>query len=449
MKVDERITLLARIIFAGAAAIGCDFDLQPDVENEASITPPIEALSQSPGPAELKKMKRHIDRLYDRDSVIHTFKVASGDVVDCVPIDEQPAMRAPDMEGHVIVSSPSTVPEGIDTTTTQDARERDLGMARMFELDGVDEDGAFRSCPDQTIPIRRPDLHSLARFHTLGDALSKHPSLSSDRLSVGAARPEPSPQLGSSEYHQYAVATQNVINRGSQSTLNVWSPYVHQPSEFSLSQIWVVRGTDASLETVEAGWQAFRQKYGDWYARFFIFFTPDNYAKNGGGCYNLDCAGFVQTNKSVLIGGKFDKYSVKDGYQKEITVSWYKDGDAGHWWLRLDGSWVGYYPRSKFDANGLRDRASRVDFGGEIIDDQINGVHTHTDMGSGKFAYLGFRKAAYHKNVRYIDTNLSYHEAAPKAEVTDPSCYDMLLYKSATWGRYFYFGGAGYSPACQ
>ncbi len=43
---------------------------------------------------------------------------------------------------------------------------------------------------------------------------------------------------------------------GAQATINVWSPRVDVPSEFSLSQIWILAGAFTSdLNSIEAGWQ--------------------------------------------------------------------------------------------------------------------------------------------------------------------------------------------------
>lgn len=460
MEKDTLSIHWAWLILAVSMTIGCDKNTEADYETEASVaSSESKSASAMPSTAELENMRRHLANMYEPEDVIHTFKAVSGDIVDCVPLQAQSAMRAPNMKDHVIMRRPDTFPGDIDSTAIHGERQRDLALATMFELDGVDENGSRRSCPDQSIPVRRLDLNALSRFNTLTDALSKHPKLSYAPVLAGRSEStdlapedddgEEAPEEGSSAEHQYATTYQNVINMGVQSTLNVWNPYVQQTDEFSISQVWVVRGLGADRETVEAGWQTYRQKYGDWNARFFIFFTSDDYVDDANGCYNLECTAFVQTNKNVIIGGKFDKYSVKDGYQKEIAVSWYKDGPGGHWWLRLDGSWVGYYPRAKFDSAGLRDKASRISFGGEIVDDQTYGDHTHTDMGSGKFANLGFRKAAYQRSVRYIDTNMMYHDATLTPSMTDPSCYDILLYKSPTWGPYFYFGGAGYSSACE
>lgn len=43
---------------------------------------------------------------------------------------------------------------------------------------------------------------------------------------------------------------------GARASINVWAPKVSTPTEFSLSQIWVIGGTFGNdLNTIEAGWQ--------------------------------------------------------------------------------------------------------------------------------------------------------------------------------------------------
>ena len=44
---------------------------------------------------------------------------------------------------------------------------------------------------------------------------------------------------------------------GAKASINVWSPKVADPYEFSLSQVWVISGSFGDdLNTIEAGWQA-------------------------------------------------------------------------------------------------------------------------------------------------------------------------------------------------
>jgi len=43
---------------------------------------------------------------------------------------------------------------------------------------------------------------------------------------------------------------------GARATMNVWSPYIEVPSEFSLSQMWLLAGSfNSDLNSIEAGWQ--------------------------------------------------------------------------------------------------------------------------------------------------------------------------------------------------
>src|SRR4029079_18289205 len=131
-----------------------------------------------------------------------------------------------------------------------------------------------------------------------------------------------------------------------------------------------------------------------------------------GGCYNTSCSGLVQVNNTDYLGGGFRNYIANGGAQYEFKLLWYKDGTEGHWWLKYQDKWVGYYPRSLFDDKGLRNNGAKVDFGGEIVNTRPDNRHTRTDRGSGHFPYLGFGKAAYQRHVRYVDTKNFYQRAA-------------------------------------
>ena len=112
-------------------------------------------------PEGLEAMRRQIDNLYERGDVVRAFKARSGDIVDCVPLNSQPGMRAPDMQGHVIMSAPTTAPQDDADRAPQSEALRNLALAKMFELEGIDGEEAARGCPDQTIPIRRLELLTL------------------------------------------------------------------------------------------------------------------------------------------------------------------------------------------------------------------------------------------------------------------------------------------------
>jgi hypothetical protein len=454
-------------VLLGSAVIGCDATTTGEADDESGDGSVAQALEpvRVANAAELARMEEYARNLYDPRDVVHTFRTKSHDVVDCVPLHAQPALRAPGMRGHVIQRAPTSFAGGADQKTGTFGDVSLNPEQEFLALGGRDENGADRRCPEDTVPILRLDVQTLKRYRTLADFRSKYPSHLGvdprgaldgidrqddlgDAQAGGSARSALiPPRVGSAAHHQYAHAYQSVNNWGAESNLNVWNPYTERASEFSLSQIWVTRGGGSSLETVEVGWQKYRDLYGDYNARLFIYFTPDNYGS--GGCYNLTCGAFVQTNSSVIIGGSFSNYSAIGGTQYSIKLLWYKDGTTGHWWLKYGDTWVGYYPRSKFDSNGLSDSAALVDFGGEIIDTQGDGVHTGTDMGSGNFAYLGWQQAAFQRNIQYVDTSNFYRSPSLTGTYTDYWCYDILLYSDASWGKYFYFGGSGNNTYCQ
>jgi hypothetical protein len=369
---------------------------------------------------ERRKMEKYLAEFVRKEDIVRSLKLSSGEIIDCVDIYKQPAMRHPGMERHELQWKPTGDPSD---------RGSEIEIEPEYLL-------AQEQCPEKSVPIRRLTMDILKNFQTLEQFRMKNPPHLVD---------------GPTNLHQYAHAYRSGDNWGAQSILNVWSPYTERADEFSLSQIWVVRGSGDDRETVEAGWQKYRDLYGDYRPRLFIYFTPDNYGD--GGCYNLTCDAFVQVSNSVYIGGGFTNISQHPhpATAWEFALRWQKDGTTGHWWLKYGDTWVGYYPRSLFDANGLRDKAAKVDFGGEIIDEQPGGRHTKTDMGSGHFPNDGFGYAAYHRQIRYITTSNVWGTHPSLTDTrTDSDCYDISVSNSSgSWERYFYFGGPGYNNHCQ
>src|SRR6266566_129133 len=402
---------------------------------------------------ERARMERYVAELQDAKKVIKSFPGPSGETIDCVDVYHQPALSQKGMEGHVILFEPTTKPP-----TTQEQKppeqpqqpspqpqqptaqqqqtisraEEPQTPSQLYTLTG-------QICPEKTAPMARLTMDTLKHFQTLDEFFQKQYMNIQNPTGGGS---------GGAATHEYAHAARSVRNWGAESYLNLWSPYVEKSDEFSLSQIWVVRGSGSNRETVETGWQVYRDLYGDWRAHLFIYFTPDNYGS--GGCYNLSCRGFVQVNNTVYIGGGFTVYSSDGGPQYWIKLLWYKDGTEGHWWLRYGDTWVGYYPRTLFDDNGLRNEADRIDFGGEIVNTRTDNRHTRTDMGSGNWPYQGYGYAAYQRGLRYVDTSNFYQRATGlNRSVTNRMCYDLdLLSSSGSWEEYFYFGGSGLNTSC-
>jgi hypothetical protein len=460
--VERRMSwALAPFFVVGLCAVQIEAELGPAYAQppEGPVPEKGQREVRVENPEALKRMEAHVRSLYEPRDVRHSFALTTGDEIDCVDINKQPGLRRPEMRGHRILTPPSALPAPA-------ARERagpsnpstpETGFKLATQeglLDGrKDARGRERKCPPMSIPVRRVTIDELKASKNLKEFFSKYQKESD-------LPPTTPPAAGSSAEHQYAHAARYYLtNYGAHTVLNIWNPKVQVSSEFSLSQIWVTRGywtaTVKTLETVEAGVQAFRNKYGDGRARLFVYSTSDAYSGNSywSGCYNLDCYRFVQTNSSWVLGGPFANYSVDSSSQYEVELTWLRT--SGAWWLAVNGTWIGYYPLNLFDSSGIRDYASTIDFGGEIYEVRSAHpyYHTTTDMGSYTEQYpaVGYGRAAYQKKIWYYSSPTTPVWATGLTPLaTNKYCYDVSTPAyNYYWGVYFYFNGPGWNYNCQ
>lgn len=373
---------------------------------------------------EFARMKAYRANLLLQGKVTHRFTLADGKLIQCIAVGTQPSVAGSGGDRHVIPTAPSILPRGSANSTQTPSSPPDFGM------DGtVDSDGHVRKCPVGSIPMWIPSLEDLCRFRNLQDRMRKYP---------GTITQSP---------HEYAHAYKVIDNQGEQADFNVWKPFVERTDEFSLSQLWVTNGAGDDLQTAETGWQVFTQLYGDSEPHLFIYTTTHNYKEGYPGGYNLDMGLFVQTDSSIIIGGSLRNYvSTYGGNQYSVTLMFYHDPGTPNWWLQFGTTWVGYYPNTLYDSAGIAVKASEIDYGGEIVNHQIGGIHTATDMGSGHFASEGFGYSAFVKHIRYIDTAHFTQEASGLfTNATNTSYYDIILHSSGdpNYVNYFYFGGPG------
>ncbi|XP_059636896.1 protein neprosin-like [Cornus florida] len=282
-------------------------------------------------------------------------------------------------------------------------------------------------CPQGTIPIRRTPKHY--NYHP------NNPSLFHNKL-VGAGN----------FTHEYAVADAVLDENcyGGQASVSVWNPKT-ELTEFSLSQIWVGSQSQQGSNTIEAGWTVNPRRYHDNMTRFFIYWTGDNYKSTG--CYDLDCPGFVQTSRNFAIGSAIPGTSIYGGMPFDITITVYKDKKTGNWWLMVQNLVVGYWPASLF--KGFADGASRLTWGGEIINRKSAGHHTTTEMGSGRFSSQGYERSSYFRNVKFIDSSNTLRDPVDLIQyVSNPQCYDLQFMNNTGFGISFFYGGPGYSARC-
>jgi Neprosin/CARDB len=391
---------------------------------------------------EFKAITHYYDvRIHD-GTEIHRFRLSDGNTIQCILIHTQGTVTSLGIKSENIQFAPQSEPIDIAPVTPQ---VEQINIAKLFGLDGSsDENGNLRTCPQGSFPRLMPKLENLYRFRKLENIYQKYPK------EIGSSSSTP---------HEYAHAARSVNNIGSSAYFNIWAPYVEQPAqspEFSLSQLWVVGGNwneSGGIQTAETGWQVFPVKYGDTQPHLFIFYTINSATQWGDflGCYNLDCKGFVQTNPNVVIAGAFSPVSTIGGNQVEVKLGYYRDvTKTQNWWLIVGDQWVGYYPNSLYNPQGLAYQSMSIDYGGEIVNSLTGGVHTTTKMGSGRFPTEGYQYAAYIRQLKFVDTSNVSQDSTWLTRATydtngvdDSTHYDLILSSSTdpNWLQYFYFGG--------
>ncbi|XP_078429177.1 protein neprosin-like isoform X2 [Wolffia australiana] len=378
---------------------------------------PVAVNSTIPVGVELSNMRRIRARLKRLNKPpVKTIKSPEGDLIDCVPSYLQPAFDHPMLKGQRPLGLPER-PNGLPPPNLN-ATE----ILQWWVIGG-------ESCPENTVPVRRTTTADVLRASSV-KRFAKKPAMTFQ-------------QDSSSGGHEHAVGyVMGGTYYGVKASMNVWSPGIASPSEFSLSQVWVIAGSFGhDLNSIEAGWQVSPELYGDSHPRFFTYWTAT-------GCYNLLCSGFVQTNNKIAIGAAISPVSTFNGGQFDITLLIWKDPKHGNWWLELGpGLLVGYWPSFLF--SHLASHASMVQFGGEVVNTRLGGAHTATQMGSGHFSSLGFRRAAYFRNLQLVDADNSLVVPSNLHLLADrPLCYGIIGGVNSAWGKFFFYGGPGRNPRC-
>ncbi|XP_030511551.1 uncharacterized protein LOC115725998 [Rhodamnia argentea] len=395
----------------------------------------------------LKRIQRHLDKI--NKPPVMTIESPDGDIIDCIHKRRQPALDHPLLKNHKIQKAPPEMPRRRSVVARPDDASASSNSSGGAEAAAK---GAWQAwhrngtrCPRGTVPARRSTVHDVLRAKSLFAFGKKQPPL------PALARRQPdAPDIVSGNGHEHAIAYTGSSPEvyGARATINVWDPSIEEVNEFSLSQIWILSGSfdGTDLNSIEAGWQVSPELYGDSRPRLFTYWTSDSYQATG--CYNLLCAGFVQTNSRIAIGAAISPVSSFSGSQYDITILIWKDPKLGNWWMGFgDNTLVGYWPAELF--THLADHATMVEWGGEVVNSRPDGGHTTTQMGSGRFAGDGFGKAGYFRNLEVVDADNSLSSAQGISTLAEnTNCYNIKSSYSNEWGTYFYFGGPGKNPQC-
>jgi Neprosin/Neprosin activation peptide len=371
-----------------------------------------------------EEMREHLLNYYNHLDVKHSFTDPDGQVWDCIPIDQQPSLKKSGKPIAQPVSIPGPKKNKLENDQPQSFLTKGL----------IDDEGNAVNCPKGYVPLRRITLNEITRFETLNDFFRKAPGKKRyktvDDLLVQ--------QLEEQSIHKYAHAYQIIDNIGGHSFINIWQPKISDDQVFSLCQHWYTAGPYDQIQTVEAGWQVFPKKYSSLKPCLFIYWTADGY--NNTGSYNNEDHKFVQTNESWALGGPLPETSATGGEQAEIEIAWYLND--GNWWLYINGTTienaVGYYPTSLYGNGPMKDFATEIDYGGEVV-----GSASWPQMGSGQFAATGYQQAAYQRNIFYYTSDGRNPDAELSPSQESSNCFTISTGESPQWNSFFYFGGPG------
>ncbi len=361
-----------------------------------------------PDAAAFETTRDYLVKYYGGMSVRQTVLDTDGRVLDCVRYDQQPALRLQGLTA--ILPPPPFAPPGAHPSANQ-PRQRAV-------------------CDAGTFPIQRLTMARVLRAGSLRDFFRKEPaSLGQTRL-PGTTAPD--------YRHTYSFAYEYTHSFGGQTTESLYSPPIHENKDeiFSLEQQWYIGGRGQNTQTAETGWQTYPELYNTKKSVLFAYYTADGY--NLTGCYNYDCAAFVQLpTSSVTLGAPFISYSVAGGQQVALTIGYtlYQ----GAWYLSFGDNWVGYYPVALYNGGQLSRFATLFEAGTETVGDVI-----WPQAASGRFAARGYPLAGYQFDMLLFDAAGRVREPSLTAVDPSPSCYTTTTPgQIVNRGYGFFLGGPG------
>ncbi|XP_047159023.1 uncharacterized protein LOC124829506 [Vigna umbellata] len=342
----------------------------------------------------LLKEDLHLERQLDviNKSSKRSFQTKFGDIVDCIDIYKQPSFDHPLLKDHKLQRKPNFI------NVIEKSSQKNLGTRSMF---GLSKD----KCPKGTVPILRTTKEdyigekSMLRDHIL---LQDLPGVHIAEVSL---KPDFGPYFGVS---------------GSNS---IYNPRIDTKVQISMSHLWVQNGPIESTNKISLGWHS------------------NNFGKTG--CYNVRCAGFIQTSKELYLGARIANISVYGGPTYEFPLSISQDPVSKNWWLSIDNKFIGYFPAKLF--NNMSS-AEEVGWGGRTR--THFGTHS-PQMGSGSFPYDNLlTHACFFRHVSIQDASRKSREARPYQtnSFTDkPNCYGVRYYGDVRhiYGYMVLFGGPG------
>ncbi|KAF8093697.1 hypothetical protein N665_0380s0017 [Sinapis alba] len=329
-----------------------------------------------------------------------SFKISENVTFDCVDIYKQPSLSHPLLRTHKIQMKPSVSrPES------------------NYKAENRDNNKKIR-CPDGTIPILRTTKEYASNARRFEEMHLNPLSADSPGTHIAGVR-----STSAGPYH------------GVQGWFTVFELNVAK-DQASYASIYL--GTETNF--IQAGWMINPGVFGDQRVWSYGFWR----GKNGKGCYNVNCPGFVQVAKDDPIGYPNEPSPYVGSYRFSI----HQDKHTGNWWItelikgkpNVD---IGYWPKELFDL--LSDGAKMVGVGGTV---QASPSGSSPPMGNGQLPSKNPKSSAIFTNVGFLNSHYvqSRFDSAPTDKILDSGkCYGLR------YGDYMYtdlqfnfnYGGPG------
>ncbi|KAF8095691.1 hypothetical protein N665_0326s0033 [Sinapis alba] len=249
------------------------------------------------------------------------------------------------------------------------------------------------------------------------------------------------------KYHRIQLAgvrTQNGPYRGVEAWFKMFKLDIAK-DQASYGHIYIGSGSNTEVNFISAGWMINPSFFGDGRTWTYGFWK----GKDGKGCYNTACSGFVQVSQTVPIVQPID---FPAGQSLWLHYSINQDKNTGNWWLTQLGSGepnvnIGYWPKELF--NLLDNGANIVGAGGVV---QASSSGSSPEMGNGQFPNVNHpRDSGIFTNIKVLDSNYVSHKMNyfPTQVVLDsPKCYGLTIGKKFIFrhnrlGYYINYGGPG------
>ncbi|CAM0144674.1 unnamed protein product [Urochloa decumbens] len=423
--------------------------------------------------------------------VHRTIESDDGDVIDCVDIYQQPALKHAPPGSRVIIHQQAK-PETVSAWKPHHQTWRKHG-----------------SCPAGTVPIRRESSNAnpqVAERIRRSSPFGRPTAGSTNRFNLSSTTPSGRRAAGTL-FNQSAMAAPpggkvevaaayatNAPYLGARADVPCWKVDVH-PNDFSMSYILVGTTLDANYRPIPGsdppahltnqiavGLVAWPSLFGDSLSRLFVYYTNDGGRVDGEGWGRAEGVVAVAAAAAVAVafvavaaparvapepvspvsrgargdiprssflsalGSSFGASSNSQigGDLYGVTLGIHRDVAGMRWWVSVNDQDIGYYPETVFDTRFTD--ACYVELGGRVMDSRPGGAHTTTPMGSGIPPCAGPRFAATIMRYNGVNSGGSlFPDDASKTIATTPSCYaaNPVGFDTSRGGFDVVFGGPG------